>query len=95
MPTGGREDYFGVRASRFDAFDGRENRFAAQKHAVAAAIRRIVDGFMRAEPKITQINVVDCDNSPVLRLIEHRAVEIGLERLWEKCDDGELDFWHS
>lgn len=91
----GRENDLSVGAGRLDALDGGKNRLAAQQHAVTAAVRGVVDGFVRAESKIAQVDVLNRNNSPVLRLVEHRALEVGLECLGKKGDDGELDFGHT
>ena len=87
----GREEDFGVRVFYLHGLDGGKKRLGAKKHAVAAAIRGIVDGFVGAEAEVAEIDKVKLGEAFVGGFPHHGSPKIGLQGVFKKRNQGEFN----
>ena len=91
----GRNDYFGGFVLLFNALNSVENWFTSEKHAIATTIRGVVDRFMRAKTKFTEVDKIKLYQAFIYRLPHHRSVKVWFQGLFKKSNNREFNFWHG
>ena len=86
----GREEDFRGFIFRFYGLDGGKKGLRAEKHAVAAAVRGVVDGLVGAEAEVAEVHKIEFREALIGGFPHHGSPEIGLQGVFEEGDEGEF-----